>query len=157
MLLFFLSVIASSQTKDEISHSLGDISISEWYYIKLTSDESDHSCQDNENLTSDILENLSTKLSVPETSFLITSLDTLSAGIISTNLTLLHPLPVLHTSLSNLQLSSPVFNICGQQFSLALLLHQHTHLVGGEERQGVSKYRMSNLDHVLYNPILFTL
>ena len=134
MLLIVLLIITSSQAKDDLSNYLSGQEVheqSDWYYIKLTSEEPDHSCQDKENPTSDILENLSTKLSVPKTSFLITSLETLSAGIISTNLTLLHPLPGLHTSLSNLQLSSPVFNICGQQFNLALLLHQNSHL-GGE-------------------------
>jgi hypothetical protein len=150
MLLIFLLLIYASQAKDEILHNLIDLSASDWYYIKLTSDEPDHSCQGKENPISDILENLSTKLSVPDSSFLITSLDTLSIGIISTNLTLFHPLPGLHISLSNLQLSSPVFNICGQQFSLALLLHQNTHRVGEDERQEVSEieFECLNLDLV---------
>ena len=128
MLLIFFSIISASQAKDDVSHSPGDLSASDWYYIKLTSEQSVHSCQGKENPTSDLLENLSNKLSVPETSFLITSLDTLSAGIISTNLSLIHPLPGLHTNMSSLQLSSPVFNICGQQYSLALLLHENSHL-----------------------------
>ena len=132
MLLIFLSIISASQAKADVTHSPDHLSASKWYYIKLTSEEPDHRCQEKENLTFDILENLSTKLPVPETSFLIISLDIISAGIISTNLTLLHPLPVLNASLSNLQLSSPVFNICGRQFSLVLLLNQHTHLLGAE-------------------------
>ena len=137
MLLIFLSIVAASKA----SHSdqvVPELSVSDWYYIKLTSEQPDHSCQGKENPTSEMLENLSNKLSVPETSFLISSLDTLSAGIISTNLSLLNPLPGLHTNMSRLQLSSPVFNICGQQYSLALLLHENSHLLEGEQRHQIS-------------------
>ena len=134
---YLVMIIAVTQA----SHKLvPNLPYSNWYYLKLTSDiKPVHSCQDQEDPSSQILDNLSTKLSVPQTSFLITSLDTLSAGIISTNLSLLTPLPGLHTNLSNLQISSPEFNICGQQYSLALLLHDRSYLVGGEDGYQVSR------------------
>ena len=129
MLLFLISIVPSS-----LAQSLPDsqgmmFPVSDWYYMKLTSAEPEDSCEDGDNPSADILENLTNKLDVPQNSFFITSLDSLSAGIISTNLSLLHPLPGLHTSLSNLQLTSPDFSICGEQFSLSLLLHERSHPV----------------------------
>ena len=127
----FLSALSENVNGPEVSYS-------DWYYLKLTSDTTEDSCKDKDDLSSQILENICTKLSVPSTSFLITSLDTLSVGIISTNLSLLTPLPGLHTNLSNLQLSSPEFDICQQKYSLALLLHDKSHLVYGDDTYDVS-------------------
>ena len=114
---------------DDMRDMDGISDMSDWFYIKLTAANPYQSCQDDYNPSLDILENLSQKLHVNQNMFVITSLDTLSAGIISTNLSLVHPLPELHTSLSTLQLTSPEFNVCGQQFSLALILHQNNHLL----------------------------
>ena len=134
MLLFLISLLIPSSLAQSLLDSQGEIfPVSDWYYMTLTSAQPDDSCEDEDNPSADILENLSSKLHVPQNSFFITSLDSLSAGIISTNLSLLHPLPGLHTSLSNLQLTSPDFSICGEQFSLSLLLHEHSHLVHRQE------------------------
>ena len=140
-----------------ISESV-EVEYSDWYYLKLTSDTTEDSCKDKDDLSSQILENICTKLSVPSTSFLITSLDTLSAGIISTNLSLLTPLPGLHNNLSNLQLSSPEFDICQQKYSLALLLHDKSHLVFEDDS---NLHEVSILihdkSHHMYGKVLFEL
>ena len=135
MLLFFISMCYFSKAfrTEALAQSENTVPMSDWYYMKLTSDQPDDTCEDEHNPSADILENLSNKLHVPQDSFFITSLDSLSAGIISTNLSLLRPLSGLHTSLSNLQLASPEFSICGEQFSLSLLLHEHSHLVHRHE------------------------
>ena len=144
----FLLILAVSQSNPKFlpanceKVNVPGIEYSDWYYLKLTSETQEESCQDKEDPSSQILENLSTKLSVPSTSFLITSLDTLSAGIISTNLSLLHPLPGVHNNLSNLQISSPEFYICHQKFSLALLLHDRTDIECHHGRENVT-YRVS--------------
>ena len=57
------------------------------------------------------------------------SLDTLSAGLVTANLSIAGAGAGagLHTRLARLQLTSPTFQLCGQQFTLALLLHQPPH------------------------------
>jgi len=116
-------------------------SFSDWYYLKLVTDalEDDNntdpllnddfnigSCRDGE-LYQQILDNLCTKLSVPPETFSVFSLDTLTPGIISVNMSLVPvlglALDLVHVHLSEMPVYSPIFYICDNTYTLSLLLH----------------------------------
>ena len=89
-----------------------------------------------------VVDNLCSKLSVEPTTFSVFSLDTLSAGwkrigfscysscpgIITLNLSLVDPPPLLHLHISEMPIYSSDFYLCSRLYTLSLLLHDRDYL-----------------------------
>merc|ERR1711936_699192 len=146
-LLSFLSLLVSALSSSDTASLLSteiteeQEDYSDWYYLKLVSaDEQDFNvsndedntlmigdCQEGE-LYQQIVDNICSKLSVQPSPFSVFSLDTLSTGVISLNVSLVWPPPLLHLHLSEMPVYSPVFYLCSRLYTLALLLHDRDYL-----------------------------
>ena len=122
-----------------------------WYYIKLTSTELEASCDVDENPAEDIKENLANKLNVSSNRFHITTLDSLTTGVITANLSLDHLLPVFHRRLSMLQDNSPLFIVCGFQYNLAMMMHSSKFSSNKKLRQQSNRSNVSKINATLFN------
>lgn len=144
-------MFTASDLQEEAGLSSPDES-SDWYYLKLVTDalEGDNNtdlyleddfttgnCKGDGELYQQFLDNLCTKLSVPAAFFSVFSLDTLSPGIISVNMSVSAPgsqRNSVHSGLSEMPVFSPEFLVCGHLYTLTLLLHQAEY-AGEQSRQ----------------------
>ena len=119
---------------------------SKWYLMEFDQGQSslDLCFQDSSRFSTEVLNSLSAKLSVPASVFSISSPPTISP--LSINLSLTQPsLPDLHHKLCNLPRQNPLLNICGEDVQVVKVSH------GRDLHLYIANNQVSSI--LLYTPI----